>query len=354
MKNLALAPIITGILLGVIAPVLVSLGNPGNMGFCAACFLRDTTGAFGFHQVSTLQYLRPEILGLIIGGFAAAMFSKEFNPVGGSSPFIRFLLGIFAMIGALVFLGCPWRVFLRLGGGDLTALAGFFGLFAGVAVGAFFHKNGYSLGEAKSQPKFFGFLPLIIALLLLAVVLSGFRFGENLAFFSSLKGPASMHAAAAISVVAGIIIGFAIQRSKFCTTRAFRELIMTRKTTMLQGVIALIVAATITNLVLGQYKLGFQAQPIAHNDFIWNFLGMALAGLCFVLGGGCPGKQLVNLGEGNGDSAVFIVGMMAGGAIAHNFALAASPNGVTAFAPYAVVLGFILCLCVGFAGVKKG
>ena len=353
MKNLAILPILTGALLGVIAPILVYMGNPGNMGFCAACFLRDTSGAFGFHQVAALQYIRPEILGLIIGGFVAAVFSKQFSPSGGSSPFVRFLLGIFAMIGALIFLGCPWRAFLRLGGGDLTAIAGVLGLFFGIWGGTFFHARGYSLGETKPQSKFFGMLPFIISVLLLMAVWTGFKFGENMAFFSSVKGPGSMHPAVVISVVAGILIGIAVQRSKFCTTRAFRELIMDRKTTMLQGVVALIIAATITNIALSQYKLSFEEQPIAHGDFIWNFLGMALAGLCFVLGGGCPGKQLVSLGEGNGDSAVFITGMMAGAAIAHNFALAASPKGITEFAPYAVVLGLVFCVFVGFAGIKK-
>ena len=29
----------------------------------------------------------------------------------GSAPIVRFVLGVFAMIGALVFLGCPWRRF---------------------------------------------------------------------------------------------------------------------------------------------------------------------------------------------------------------------------------------------------
>jgi len=57
--------------------------------------------------------------------------------------------------------------------------------------------------------------------------------------------------------------------------------------------------------------------------------------------------------DGNGDSAVFITGMMAGAAIAHNFALAASPKGITEFAPYAVVLGLVFCVFVGFAGIKK-
>ena len=39
--------IIAGLIIGVVASVLVLLGNPANMGFCIACFIRDTAGALG-------------------------------------------------------------------------------------------------------------------------------------------------------------------------------------------------------------------------------------------------------------------------------------------------------------------
>ena len=32
-----------GVIIGIIAVALVYFGNPANMGFCIACFLRDTT-----------------------------------------------------------------------------------------------------------------------------------------------------------------------------------------------------------------------------------------------------------------------------------------------------------------------
>ena len=64
--NKTLLYIIAGASLGILAPVLVHFGNPANMGVCAACFLRDSMGALGFHQAKVVQYLRPEILGLII------------------------------------------------------------------------------------------------------------------------------------------------------------------------------------------------------------------------------------------------------------------------------------------------
>jgi uncharacterized protein len=46
----------------VLAPILVKLGNPGNMGICVACFSRDIAGALGLHRAATVQYIRPEII----------------------------------------------------------------------------------------------------------------------------------------------------------------------------------------------------------------------------------------------------------------------------------------------------
>ena len=106
--KLAIWPILAGVALGVLAPVLVYFGNPGNMGVCAACFTRDIAGALNLHQAGIVQYIRPEVIGLIFGAFIASFLFREFRPRAGSAPIVRFMLGIFAMIGALVFLGCPW------------------------------------------------------------------------------------------------------------------------------------------------------------------------------------------------------------------------------------------------------
>ena len=142
----------------------------------AACFLRDTAGALGLHRAAPLQYIRPELIGLVLGALASAYFSKEFRPRGGSTPLARIILGFFAM---------------------------------------------------------------------------------------------------------------------------------------------------------------------------------ALCGLCFALGGGCPGKQLVNIGEGNNDAALFVLGMLLGAAAAHNFGLAASPTGVTAYTPHVLVLGFAACVYIGLTNKSK-
>lgn len=345
--------IISGAVLGIVAAFLAYAGNPANMGICAACFLRDTSGALGFHSVQTLQYLRPELIGLVLGGFLASLFwTKEFAPKNSTATFSSFFLGVFAMIGALVFLGCPWRAFLRLGGGDMTAIAGFLGLAAGVGIGLFFKKNGYKVDESVSVSKNIGFLPVIFSVLLLLALVFGLKIGENGALFSSVKGPAAQHAALFISLIGGLVVGVFMQKSKFCSVGAFARAYK-GDFSMFWGVVAIIAFATIANLALGQYKFGFEAQPIAHNNFVWNFLGMVLAGLCFSLSEGCPGKHLVQMGTGNLHSGIFIIGMMAGAGFAHNFLLASSPAGITPYAPWAVRLGFVFAVYVGVLNRAK-
>lgn len=66
-----------GLVMGVIASVLVFLGNPGNMGFCLACFIRDTTGALGLHRAEAVQYIRPELIGLILGSFCLPLAKRN-------------------------------------------------------------------------------------------------------------------------------------------------------------------------------------------------------------------------------------------------------------------------------------
>jgi len=73
------------------------------MGICVACFERDIAGAIGFHRAAVVQYMRPEIIGFVLGSLLAAYLFKEFRPRVGSAPIVRFVLGAFAMIGALVF-----------------------------------------------------------------------------------------------------------------------------------------------------------------------------------------------------------------------------------------------------------
>ena len=145
-----------GGLIGIFAALLQYWGNPGNMGVCVACFERDIAGAVGMHRAAVVQYMRPEIIGFVLGSLIAAFAFGEFRPRAGSAPIVRFVLGAFAMIGALVFLGCPWRAMLRLSGGDGSALFGIAGLVFGIWGGTLFLKKGYNLGRTQKNPHLCG------------------------------------------------------------------------------------------------------------------------------------------------------------------------------------------------------
>lgn len=80
---------------------------------------------------------------------------------------------------------------------------------------------------------------------------------------------------------------------------------------------------------------------------------MALSGLAFVLAGGCPGRQLFLAGKGNNDSGVFVMGMLVGAAVAHNFSMASSPKGIGAFGAHAVIAGLLFRLFTGFTMREK-
>ena len=165
--------IIAGCIIGVISSLLVFFGNPANMGFCIACFLRDIAGGVGLHRAAAVQYIRPEIIGLVLGSFAVALAKKEFSAKGGSSPITRFMLGFFVMIGCLMFLGCPFRMILRMAGGDLNALFGLAGFVAGILAGVFFLNKGYSLKRTYKLPSSDGvMLPVIMGSLLVLLAIA--------------------------------------------------------------------------------------------------------------------------------------------------------------------------------------
>lgn len=345
---------LTGIVVGILAPVLVKLGNPGNMGVCVACFTRDIAGALGLHRAAAVQYIRPEIIGLVLGAAIAAVLSGEWRARGGSAPLVRYLMGVIAGIAALVFLGCPWRALLRIGGGDWNAVVGLLGFAAGIWASTFFLRRGYSLGKSRPMAPVTGWIMPAAMLGLLVLLLTAPRLGRDAdgnpvgPIFFSASGPGSQHAAWWISLLAALVIGFLGQRSRFCTVGAFRNLFMLRDTKLFTGVVALILSAMATNLALGQFHPGFANQPIAHTDGLWNFLSMLLSGLAFALGGGCPGRQLFLAGEGDTDAAVFLFGLLTGTAVAHNFNLASSSAGVSPYGPAAVILGLIIVVVLGF------
>ena len=339
--------LLTGIVIGVCALALTAAGNPANMGFCIACFLRDIAGAIKLHSAAVVQYVRPEIIGIIVGAMAAALIKKEWKAVGGSSPVTRFLLAVVVMIGALVFLGCPLRMVIRIGGGDFNAIVGLVGFIAGIFVGTIALKNGFTLKRTYAQTCVEGsFLPIMFIVLMVLVALM------PALFVFSTEGPGSMTAPVVLALAAGVIVGVLAQRSRFCMAGGIRDSIMFNQWNLTLGLVAVIVTVLVGNLILGKFKPGFADQAVAHTDGLMNFLGMGIVGWGSVLLGGCPLRQLILTGEGNSDSAITVTGFVFGAAIAHNFGTASSAAGAGANGPAAVVACYIVLLLVTIFNVK--
>lgn len=338
--------IVTGVIVGAAAILLSALGNPKNMGFCIACFERDIAGSLGLHSAAKVQYFRPEIAGIILGSMIMALIFKEFKGKGGSSPVIRFFLGMIVMVGALMFLGCPLRMVIRIGGGDLNAVAGLIGFIIGILIGVFFLKKGFSLKRAYEQNPLEGAALPVSMLLMLILSLTGI----GGLFIASAEGPGSMAAPWYAAVIAGLVVGALAQRSRLCMAGGLRDVVMFKDFSLVSGFAAIIVTILAGNLIFGQFTgFSFADQPVAHTDGLWNFLGMALVGWCSVLLGGCPLRQLILSGEGNSDSAVTVLGMIAGGALSHNFGLASSGDGPTGNGKIAVIAGFVIAAVIALA-----
>ena len=359
MKKVNWIVVIAGAVVGIAAVVLTLLGNPATMGFCIACFLRDIAGGVGMHSAAKVQYIRPEIIGLVLGAFIMALVKGEFRAKAGSSPATRFVLGAFVMIGALAFLGCPLRMVIRLGGGDLNALVGLVGFVLGIFIGTRFIKGGFSLRRNYTLEKTEGgILPaLMVGLLILAIAVPTL-------FKASEAGPGSMHAPMLIALAIALVVGALAQRSRLCMVGGIRDSIMFKDFKLLYGFVAIFVVVLIGNLALGKFKLGFAMQPIAHSSHLWNALGMVLVGWGSVLLGGCPLRQLILAGEGNGDSAITVFGMIAGAAFAHNFGLAGNPDslneagelvvgGISTAGKVAVLLGIVVLVVISLLNMPK-
>lgn len=350
---------LSGVVIGLLVMLLAMSGNPANMAICVACFIRDAAGALKLHTAAPVQYFRPEIVGFVCGSFLISMATKEYRSTAGSAPMVRFLLGAVMMIGALVFLGCPLRMVLRMSAGDLNAYVALIGFAGGVATGSCFLKKGFSLGRAYETKSLSGaVLPVLLAALLVIGVATG-------AYAASTEGPGSKHAPLLLALVVALVIGALAQKSRMCFAGSIRDVILMKNFDLLSIIAALFVVMTVYNIVTGNFHLSFSGQPIAHSQHLWNILGMYVVGFAAVLAGGCPLRQLILAGQGSSDSAVTFLGMLLGAAFAHNFNLvgsaakaatatdAAVPGGPAMPGKIAVIVCIVLLFMIAATNLRR-
>ena len=151
LDTIARSPLYVGLAIGILAAfmqvLLISAGGPEAYGFCVACHTRDVVNVAvndiagtklavaAISQNAILPVMT--VVGVLIGAFVSAKYYQEFRAKTGSiSSYFWYLLGgILFMIFALFMGGCPYRLGLRIGYGDVVALIGVVAIIAGVLVG---------------------------------------------------------------------------------------------------------------------------------------------------------------------------------------------------------------------------
>lgn len=273
------------------------------------------------HQAAVVQYVRPEIIGIVIGAFGISVATKEYRSTAGSSPMVRFVLGIATGIAAL--------------------------------------KKGFSLGRAYETNKMSGAVLLILmaGIFVLAV-------GTSL-LVTSTEGPGSKHAPIAIALIGGLLFGAFAQKSRMCFAGSIRDIILMKNFDLFSVIGGLFVVMLVYNIATGNFIPSFTTPGIiAHADHVWNILGMYAVGFAATLAGGCPLRQLVLAGQGSSDAAVTVIGMFVGAALCHNLGLASSGTALNAegalVAGAATPAGKIACIIcivvqfvIAFAGNKR-
>lgn len=330
-----------GAFLGALAVGLTILGNPVSTGLCASCFLVNVAGALGLHARESQSYLRPEILGIVLGAFFAASAAKEFRVRGGGSPVRHFFGGAFILLGCEVFIGCPIKALLRTAGGGAAGLVGLAGLIAGVLFATAYLREGFSLPAPRALPEGAGLVLPGAAFLLLALSAG---IGESFAGSGFPSG--ARHAPFAASAAAGLLFGAVGQRTRFCVTGSVRTAALAHDFREASGTVAFLLAALAVNLFTGGFGPTLSLEPGAHTDLLWAFLALAMVGFGAILVNGCPFRQLVRASSGDIDAVAAVAGMLLAAGLSVRWGIGSSPAGVTAAGKIAVLIGCVFFLAL--------
>jgi YedE family putative selenium metabolism protein len=347
-----------GAVIGIGAVILSYYGNPPNTGLCVSCFMENIAGSMGLHDNIRMQYLRPELIGFVLGAFALSLIRREFVPMGGSSPLLRFMIGFFLIIGCTIFIGCPIKMVLRLAGGDIGAIVGLVGLVTGIYIGLEFIENGFRLGTPSPQPRTNSlFIPGLMIFLLVLV------FIEPSFVYSSIKGSGALRAPVLLSLGIGLLIGGMAQYTQFCITGGIARIFLwgprevlncPRSTGLLISLGSFFMFALFASLLTGQFSFGLQGQPSSNDSYGWAFLGMMMVGLGSVLIRGCPMRQLITSAQGDNDAGAAVMGMLLGAAVSQSWGLAGTPDGTPIGGQIAVLAGLAIMLAVGILNRRRG
>jgi hypothetical protein len=139
------SPVFYGIVVAVLAGVAgqwLQISPPAAYGICSACHGRDLAdwivnhveGKSLFVAAAGASWPLLTVVGLVIGSFAASIRNGEFASINLGGNVRQFAFGGVVMCAALFVGGCPTRLIIRTGYGDLAGVLALGGVAIGVVV----------------------------------------------------------------------------------------------------------------------------------------------------------------------------------------------------------------------------
>ena len=245
-------------------------------------------------------------LGLLLGGFSAALLSREFafRPAPGSELVKGALGGLLMGWGAMLSFGCNI-------GGFFSALSALSlsgaGMMVGLFLGAFLSTRYViwenarliragqtpfmSVCEAPPQPArgsaSFVIQPWLGCLLIMALLCAGYLYGQL------------GHRPLAVFLLFGVAFGVVLQRSRFCLVSAFREPFLSGQSEHTRAAALALILSMIGFSILKATDLKDASEWVFPSFWSGALFGGALFGVGMVIAGGCGAGSIWRAGEGH-------------------------------------------------------
>jgi uncharacterized membrane protein YedE/YeeE len=295
-------------------------------------------------------------IGLLGGGFAAALLSREFAiRVPSRGELVKGLVaGLFLGAGAMLALGCNIGGFFSATSAlSLSGLVMMLGLGIGAIVGLRYllwemeHRPAWSAGRGRAflSPAAGGSRQPLAGVLVVALLLAA-------PFVYSAAG----YGARGLFLVFGAAFGFVLQRSRFCLVRAFREPFMTGDAEHTRAAALAIVVSTLGFAILKFADLKDRGDSVLPSAGIGALSGGVLFGIGMVLAGGCGAGAVWRAGEGQVKLWATLLTFALGASLMRLVLVRtgfAQQLGAAVFLPSSVgwagALGIVIALMVGWA-----
>jgi uncharacterized membrane protein YedE/YeeE len=245
-------------------------------------------------------------LGLLIGGLASALFSREFalRP----APFTEWVKGatggIFMGSGAMLAFGCNiGGFFSALSALSASGAAMMAGLLAGAFTGTryFVHENAKAIAAGKIP-----FPSACVAAERPAAGTIAFKLQPlaGMVVMAAMVAVAILYHAIGLARLAiflyfGLAFGFVFQRSRFCLVQAFREPFMSGAGAHTRAAALALTVATIGFAILKSADLRDASEWVFPSFWHGALTGGFLFGLGMTLAGGCGAGSIWRAGEGH-------------------------------------------------------